>query len=178
MFLHYWLLNEKPHSAGYIPKLYINNDEWQPDVCKSQIEKDLQNFVKTVKRWMLERKNNSQNLIFYQQHALHHLMSDPRFRIVDSDKNIGPFILEILLYIKLQYHGGHVIARVQGCLRDKVVFVVSIAKLHLELFPCLFRRQASLPFSTGKWDDPCCQDQKESNVDILGFSIGLPPAAA
>jgi hypothetical protein len=91
---------DQPNSE-YDPKLYVKNNEWNPDHASSEIEQELQNFE--VKIRALTSSNNTpskSNLTPRQHEILLALQNDKRFIIGATDKNLGPFIIERDVYIE------------------------------------------------------------------------------
>jgi hypothetical protein len=85
----------------YDPKLYVKNNEWDPDHASSVIEQELRNFEGQIRA--LTRSNtppNKSNLTPRQLEIILALQNDKRFIIGATDKNLGPFIIEREVYIK------------------------------------------------------------------------------
>ena len=111
--LRYWLLangdsgDEPPTDTtnpDYIPKLYIPSQWTPPSVEMGTIEMRMLDFATHLER--ASRRSAEQppgfNLSREQQHKLMKLLqSDDRFIVCQTDKNLGPEILESDAYIKL-----------------------------------------------------------------------------
>jgi hypothetical protein len=85
------------NSGEYNPRLYIKSD-FTPTKANDHIELELNNFARDYTKFFNTHINPTRNLTFYQEHALEELQADPRFRIVPTDKNLGPAILKMLRY--------------------------------------------------------------------------------
>jgi hypothetical protein len=80
------------NSGEYNPRLYIKSN-FVPKKANDHIELEIDNFAGDYTNFFNTHINPTKNLTFYQEHALEELQSDPRFRIVPTDKNLGPAIL-------------------------------------------------------------------------------------
>jgi hypothetical protein len=85
------------NSGEYNPRLYIKSG-FTPTKASDHVELEISNFIGEYTKFFYTRLNPTRNLTFYQEYALEELRADPRFRIVPTDKNLGPAILEILKY--------------------------------------------------------------------------------
>ena len=90
------------NNSTYNPKLYIKS-EWQPDAVSANIEKRVDQFEVTLTaahESIIRNTQPSSNLSILQQKHLKTSRNNPDFIILDSDKNIGPCIVERDTYIK------------------------------------------------------------------------------
>jgi hypothetical protein len=87
----------KDNSGEYNPRLYIKSG-FTPTKENDHIELEIDDFAGDYAKFFNTHLNPTSNLSFYQEHALEELQADPRFRIVPTEKNLGPSILEILKY--------------------------------------------------------------------------------
>ena len=86
----------------YNKKLYIKS-EWQPDAACTSIENRIDRFEQTLtaaRESIILNTRPSTNLSVIQQQHLKLLRNHPEFIILDSDKNLGPCIIERDVYIK------------------------------------------------------------------------------
>jgi hypothetical protein len=87
----------KDNIGEYNPRLYIKSG-FTPTKPNDHIELEIDNFAGDYTNFFNIHLNPTRNLTFFQEHALQELQADPRFRIVPTDKNLGPEILEMLKY--------------------------------------------------------------------------------
>ena len=84
------------------PSLYIKS-EWKPPIASNDIEVRISKFQKllaSTRKEILRNTYSSSNLNPSQLYLLDWLKDNPKFIILDTDKNLGPSIIEREDYIK------------------------------------------------------------------------------
>jgi hypothetical protein len=101
-----WLANhptDEENNNDYNPKLYLPS-HWKPPEASSTIEECLENFELAVRNEIAQgtatKGNKKTNLTKLQIKCLKTFVSDRRFMICLSDKNLGPVIMERSTYFK------------------------------------------------------------------------------
>lgn len=97
----------KYHNTSYNPKVYIKTD-WNPPKADEHIEKSLDDFEKgLIEKSILKNISWEQhlNITEHQYDLLNLLGKHDYFIIVESDKNLGPVIMERAKYIRMVLDG-------------------------------------------------------------------------
>ena len=84
------------------PNLYIKSD-WQPPVASNGIEvriNEFHNLLASTRKNILHNTHSSRTLTPSQIHLLDWLKNNPKFIVLDTDKNLGPAIMEREEYIR------------------------------------------------------------------------------
>jgi hypothetical protein len=95
--LHFALQNIEQfnqNSGEYNPRLNISSG-FEPRSADDHVELQLHSFTTEYKKIFHKHQDPRQNLLFYQEHALQLLQQDTRFRIVATDKNLGPALYRV-----------------------------------------------------------------------------------
>jgi hypothetical protein len=87
----------KENNGEYKPRLYILSD-FKPRSADDHVELQLHSFASKYTRALKKHLEPRHNLLFYLEHALHLLQQDASFRIVATDKNLRPAIMELEKY--------------------------------------------------------------------------------
>jgi len=95
---------DKANNSDYIKQIYIKNKSWNPEPAPLDIENKITNFEKQLKN---HQKNivsrnqgrNLRNLTYPQSATLRLLKLDDNLTIKNTDKNLGPSIMETEAYI-------------------------------------------------------------------------------
>ena len=94
---------EKPDTLNpFNPHLYIKSD-WEPPAADKGIEAriyEFHNLLASTRKSILRNTHSSQNLTPSQTYLLDWLKDNPKYIILDTDKNLGPAIMERENYIK------------------------------------------------------------------------------
>jgi hypothetical protein len=109
------------------PRLYIKSN-FEPKRVNDHIELEIDNFAGDYKKFFNTHINPTRNLTFYQEHALEELQADPRFRIVPTDKNLGPAILEMLRYKQAIINEHLLSPSFKQIAREEVNEIINISK--------------------------------------------------
>jgi len=99
----YILENTQPNSIEYTPQLYVKLKRWNPPPATNQIEDQLTQFGKLMKRAINhstnKQKNIPNNLTHNQETTLRELKANKDFIILPTDKNLSPAIINRADYI-------------------------------------------------------------------------------
>jgi hypothetical protein len=87
----------KENNGEYNLILYISSD-FKPFSADNHVELQLHSFALEYTRALKKHLDSRRKLLFYKEHALHLLQQDARFRIVATEKNMGPAIMELENY--------------------------------------------------------------------------------
>jgi hypothetical protein len=95
---------DKPNNSDYIKQIYIKNKSWNPEPAPLDIEDKITNFEKQLKNHqknIISRNQgrNLRNLTYPQSVTLRLLKLDDNLTIKNTDKNLGPAIMETEAYI-------------------------------------------------------------------------------
>ena len=93
---------EENPTNPFNPSLYIKSD-WEPPVACSEIEARINTFQKVLtstRNAILQNTHPSTNLTPSQLYLLDWLKDHPKYIILDTDKNLGPAIMEREKYIE------------------------------------------------------------------------------
>ena len=96
-------INKESDLPEYNRKVYIPSP-WMPPIASSSVEQCLSNFEKNLTN-ISATKNNAWphrgNININLLHLLHELRHHPDFIVVESNKNLGPVIIERAEYIEM-----------------------------------------------------------------------------
>ena len=85
----------------YNPKLYVRSG-WIAPPCKNSLEQKIdameEELIAATKQCHRQQPKRS-NLTPFQHHCMHALKEDTRFIVLNTDKNLGPAVLERDIYI-------------------------------------------------------------------------------
>jgi hypothetical protein len=88
--------------TGYNPKLYVRNEEWQPDPAPPEVEAAINRFegltsdLYTRSRLCTEKAYNLSRAAIREIKAI---KKDKVFMVTATDKNLGPAIMETAVYL-------------------------------------------------------------------------------
>jgi hypothetical protein len=108
-------------------RLFIKSD-FTPTKANDHIELEINNFARDYTKFFNTHINPTRNLTFYQEHALEELQADPRFRIVPTDKNLGPSILEIMRYKQAIIDEHLLSASFKQIIKEEVNEIINISR--------------------------------------------------
>ena len=94
--LKYFFADDKEIPRAFNPQLYIKSD-WSPPRACTSIEKRISDFQKDlsfIRSDILKNTRPSSNLTKSQLCLLQLLHNNPDFIVLDTDKNLGPSIME------------------------------------------------------------------------------------
>ena len=97
-----YMFTGREEERDYNPSLYIKSD-WQPPNANAQIEHRIDKFetmLSSAREQILNNTRPSSNLSSIQQNLMKTMKDNPDFIIVNTDKNLGPAIIEREVYIK------------------------------------------------------------------------------
>jgi hypothetical protein len=99
---HYTFRNQPPRKLQF-PKLYVKRgDDWDPDLAPRNVEKAMDEFERQTTTAFRASRNNEHtyNLPAETIQKLRDLKKAQQFRVTATDKNLGPAIMEMDVYIR------------------------------------------------------------------------------
>jgi hypothetical protein len=87
----------KENNGEYNPRLYILS-YFKPHSADDHVKLQLHSFTSEYTKAFKTHLDPRHNLLFYQEHVLYLLQQDARFRIVTTDRNLGPATMELGKY--------------------------------------------------------------------------------
>jgi hypothetical protein len=95
---------DKPNNSDYIKQIYIKNKSWNPEPAPLDIEDKITHFEKQLENQQktlvsTTQSRNFRNLTYPQSVTLRRLKLDGNLTIKNTDKNLGPAIMETEDYI-------------------------------------------------------------------------------
>ena len=104
-----YIQEQQTQDNNYMPRLYTKNTSWDPPPANGTIEHKLFEFaslLESIVTWHCPKKCFN---ISYEQHKmLQQLKNNPDFIILNTDKNLGPAIMNHQDYIT-QTHNEHLL---------------------------------------------------------------------
>jgi len=92
--------NNKTTNSTYIPQLYVKNPNWTPPLASGTIEHKLFEFAALLDEKIKNHSTKKRyNTTFQQYKSLRQLKNNPDFIILNTDKNLGPAIMNRHDYI-------------------------------------------------------------------------------
>jgi len=92
---------ESTNSSHYNPKLYVKSPDWNPDEAPPPVEAALHHFRdKLLQATLATRHTRQYNLSTQQRRLLQTLGASRQFKIIFTDKNLGPAIMNRDTYIE------------------------------------------------------------------------------
>ena len=92
--------NKIGNNDDYIPQLYLANKKWTPPPANGTTEHHLFEFVRRLETAIQQHKHHPRNnLTLDQKTALHSLKNNLNYIIINTDKDLGPAILNRSDYI-------------------------------------------------------------------------------
>jgi hypothetical protein len=109
VILHAWLNThsdentEDKNDNDYTPGLYLPST-WTLSLAPTYIENGISAFEGRLNDYFEQRRpNRSDNLTFFQRRALKKLQADTSLHVCDTDKNLGPAVIDKRVYLKQVY---------------------------------------------------------------------------
>jgi hypothetical protein len=94
---------EDKNDNNYTPGMYLSST-WTPPQAPTHIENGLSAFEGKLNDYFEQRiPNRSDNLTFFQRRALKKLQADTSLHVCDTDKNLGPVVINKRVYLKQVY---------------------------------------------------------------------------
>jgi hypothetical protein len=101
----YGLINptEDKNDNDYTPGLYLPS-AWTPPLAPTHIENWISAFEGKLNDYFEQRRpKRSDNLTFFQRRSLKKLQADTSLHVCDTDKNLGPVVIDKRVYLKQIY---------------------------------------------------------------------------
>ena len=101
--IKHFFAGEKANDITYSKNLHLPS-KWEPPKCHPIIENMLENFATEItqaRRCAVQKRHS--NITKHQYNILHQMKTSPDFIIWQTDKNLGPAIIERCEYIKRAY---------------------------------------------------------------------------
>jgi len=144
--LHEWLRSQDfaEDTGNYIPNLYLRSS-FEPPKASTAVEVSLRELEHdlTQQSAALGSQDRHYNLSLAQSNTLQAVNQDHRYKVVDTDKNLGPAIMERLAYIQRVYDDHLKDASSYCCLSKATALqrieetrsqLLELAERHLHLF--------------------------------------------
>ena len=91
-------------NANEIPDLYLPNLDFTPDEPNNpELSSRLNNFLFAIRMLFSEHKNVHSSLMHHQLASLQWLLDHPEIIVLNSDKNLGPAVIERSRYVELAW---------------------------------------------------------------------------
>ena len=96
--------NVPNENSGEIPDLYLPNLAFTPDEPNNPtIANRRNNFLFAIRMLFAEHKKSSSSLMPHQHDSLQWLLDHPEIIVMNSDKNLGPAVIERNRYVELAW---------------------------------------------------------------------------